>query len=60
MLTDPNRGFLKGFEILGSRITGVNKLSPTGVIDTGLEVVNVFIQHMKNAPITAFFKQEFI
>lgn len=56
MLTDPNRGFLKGFEILGSRITGVNKLSPTGVIDTGLEVVNVFIQHMKNAPITAFFQ----
>jgi type IV secretion system protein TrbL len=56
MLTDPNTGFIKGFEILGSRVTGVNKLSPTGVIDIGLEIVGLFLQHMKDAPLTAFFQ----
>ena len=56
MLTDPNSGFLAGFEILGSKVTGVNRLSPTGVIDTGFSVVNMLIQHMKSAPLTALFE----
>ena len=55
-LADPNTGFIKGFEVLGSRITGVNRLSPTGVIDTGLEIVGTFIKHMQDAPLTAFFQ----
>lgn len=56
MLTDPNSGFLAGFEILGSKVTGINRLSPTGVIDTGFYVVNMLIQHMKSAPLTAIFE----
>lgn len=55
-LTDPHTGVLKGFEILGAKITGISKLSPTGVIDTGLQVVSSLIQHIKQAPLTAIFE----
>ncbi|MBX9837472.1 MAG: P-type conjugative transfer protein TrbL [Silvanigrellaceae bacterium] len=48
-LTDPNTGVLASFEIAGARIANLNRLSPTGIVDSGLSIISAIISDSDKA-----------
>ena len=45
--------FLKSFEFLGSHVTNINTLSPTGIVDQGVDLV---VKILRNTPPTSLFQ----
>ncbi|APJ05224.1 P-type conjugative transfer protein TrbL [Silvanigrella aquatica] len=48
-LTDPNTGILASFEIAGAKIANLNRLSPTGIVDSGLSIISAIISDSDKA-----------
>lgn len=45
--------FLKSFEFLGTKITSINTLTPTGIVDQGIDLV---VQILNHAPVMSFLQ----
>lgn len=47
--------FLKTFEMLGSKVTAVHALSPTGIVDKGIDLVGIILNHTPSTSLLQVF-----